>query len=109
MYFPTDDFTEANFVIFHAGLYYLFLEQHSLTPDPATKAELEPHVQQIRQNLETALANTSLFTSLKIENVQALLLGVGRVPSLQALTFKAANLVRLCTLSMFVSPLSLGS
>ncbi|KAH7115450.1 hypothetical protein B0J13DRAFT_653839 [Dactylonectria estremocensis] len=75
VYFPTDDFTDATFVIVNAGLYYLFLEQHTFALDKATKDELEPLIQLCQINLETSLANVSLFMSLKIENVQALLLG----------------------------------
>ncbi|KAH6867834.1 hypothetical protein B0T10DRAFT_502083 [Thelonectria olida] len=75
VYFSTDDFTDATFVIVNAGLYYLFLEQHTLAPGKATKDELEPLIQLCRINLETSLANVSLFMSLKIESVQALLLG----------------------------------
>ncbi|KAM5347186.1 hypothetical protein ACJ41O_010191 [Fusarium nematophilum] len=76
VYFPTDDFSEATFVIVNAGLYYLFLEQHSLTSeDNAVRAEFESYLHTCRVNLETALANMSLFMSAKVETVQALILG----------------------------------
>lgn len=54
----------------------MFLEQHSFAPDNATKGEYEPYIQICRINLETALANMSLFMSNKVESVQSLLLGV---------------------------------
>ncbi|KAF5232807.1 hypothetical protein FAUST_8533 [Fusarium austroamericanum] len=76
VYFPTEDFTDATFIIVNAGLYYLFLEQHSLTTDnKALKEEFALHLHTSRVNLETGLANMSLFMSVKIETVQALLLG----------------------------------
>ncbi|KAH6973200.1 hypothetical protein BKA56DRAFT_676974 [Ilyonectria sp. MPI-CAGE-AT-0026] len=75
VYFPTEDFADSTFVIVNAGLYYMFLEQHSFAPDKATKEEYEPYIQICRVNLETALANMSLFMSNKVETVQALLLG----------------------------------
>lgn len=79
VYFPTEDFSDSTFVIVNAGLYYMFLEQHSFAPDKATKEEYEPYIQICRVNLETALANMSLFMSNKVETVQALLLGVSNL------------------------------
>ncbi|KAJ3520362.1 hypothetical protein NM208_g13737 [Fusarium decemcellulare] len=76
VYFPTDDFSDSTFIIVNAGLYYLFLEQHSLTADNnAVKEEFASYLHICRVNLETALANMSLFMSAKVETVQALLLG----------------------------------
>lgn len=77
VYFPTEDFTDATFIIVNVGLYYLFLEQHALTIDnKALKDEFASHLHTSRVNLETGLANMSLFMSIKIETVQALLMGV---------------------------------
>jgi hypothetical protein len=77
VYFPTDDFSDSTFIIVNVGLYYLFLEQHHLTVDnKPLKDEFASHLYTSRINLETALANMSLFMSTKIETVQALLMGV---------------------------------
>lgn len=76
VYFPTDDFSDSAFIIVNAGLYYLFLEQHTLTDNEAVKEEFLSYLHTCRVNLETALANVSLFMSAKVETVQALLLGV---------------------------------
>lgn len=78
VYFPTDDFSDSAFIIVNAGLYYLFLEQHTLTDNEVVKEEFVSYLHTCRVNLETALANVSLFMSAKIETVQALLLGVSR-------------------------------
>ncbi|KPM36677.1 hypothetical protein AK830_g9885 [Neonectria ditissima] len=75
VYFPAEDFSDSTFVVVNAGLYYMFLEQHSFATDKATKEQYEPYIQLCRINLETALANMSLFMSAKIETIQALLLG----------------------------------
>ncbi|RKK89782.1 hypothetical protein BFJ63_vAg10533 [Fusarium oxysporum f. sp. narcissi] len=76
VYFPTDDFSDSTFIIVNVGLYYLFLEQHHLTVDnKPLKDEFASHLYTSRINLETALANMSLFMSTKIETVQALLMG----------------------------------
>ncbi|KAM0427711.1 hypothetical protein ACHAQK_011927 [Fusarium lateritium] len=75
VYFPTEDFADSIFIIVNVGLYYLFLEQHSLTTDKALKDEFTSHLHTSRINLETGLANMSLFMSIKVETVQALLMG----------------------------------
>lgn len=76
VYFPYDHFPDSTFVIVNAGLYYLFLEQHAAASDKATKDEFEPFIHFCRVNLETALANMSLFMSAKLETIQALFIGV---------------------------------
>ncbi|POR34331.1 Putative transcriptional regulatory protein C11D3.07c [Tolypocladium paradoxum] len=75
VYFATEDFSDATFVIVNAMLYHLFMEQTSLATDPTVRDEYHAYMQQCRANLETSLANTPLFLSAKVENVQALLLG----------------------------------
>ncbi|PNY26301.1 transcriptional regulatory protein [Tolypocladium capitatum] len=76
VYFATDDFSDATFVIVNAMLYNLFMEQTSLATDAAVRDEYHGYMQQCRVNLETSLANIPLFLSSRVENVQALLLGV---------------------------------
>ncbi|KAG5655957.1 hypothetical protein KAF25_001527 [Fusarium avenaceum] len=75
VYFPTEDFADSIFIIVNVGLYYLFLEQHTLATDKALKDEFASHLHTSRINLETGLANMSLFMSVKIETVQALIMG----------------------------------
>lgn len=76
VYFPTEDVSDATFAVVSALLYNLFLEQHSLSSDPAVREEYNRHFQLCRANLETTLANLPMLLSAKIDNVQALLLGV---------------------------------
>lgn len=78
VYFATEDFSDATFTIVNAMLYNLFMEQHALATDPMVRDEYHAYMQRCRANLETCLANTPLFLSAKIENVQALVLGVSR-------------------------------
>ncbi|KAH6952439.1 hypothetical protein BKA56DRAFT_505171 [Ilyonectria sp. MPI-CAGE-AT-0026] len=75
VYFPAQDVSDTTYTIVTAGLYYLFLEQHILASAKATNEELASYMHICRINLETSLANASIFVSLKIETVQALLLG----------------------------------
>ena len=81
VYFPTEDFSQATFAIVNSGLYNLFMEEYSLTEDSAKRAEYQSYALMAQTNLETYLANLPLFLSAKVENVQALLLGVGRFSS----------------------------
>lgn len=76
VYFATEEFSDSTFTIVNAMLYNLFMEQHSLAQDDAVRDEYHTLMLQCRANLETCLANLPLFLSAKIENVQALLLGV---------------------------------
>ena len=76
VYFATEDFSDATFIIVNAMLYNLFMEQNSLATDPTARDEYLVYMRQSQANLETALANTQLFLNTKVENVQALLLGV---------------------------------
>ncbi|PHH73144.1 hypothetical protein CDD82_5630 [Ophiocordyceps australis] len=75
VYFATEEVTDSTFTIVSAMLYTLFMEQHSLTTDPAIRDAYHSYMQMCRVNLETSLANTLLFLSAKIENIQALVLG----------------------------------
>ncbi|KAJ4180911.1 hypothetical protein NW755_011446 [Fusarium falciforme] len=75
VYFPAQDVSHTIYTIVIAGLYYLFLEQHILASAKATKEEFASYMHICRINLETSLANASVFACPKIETVQALLLG----------------------------------
>jgi hypothetical protein len=75
VYFPTDDFTHAQFVIVNSGLYNLFMEASVTTEDPALKEEYLSYGRLCQANIDTSLATLPLFLSPKIENVQALSLG----------------------------------
>lgn len=76
VYFPTEDFSDATFAVVNTMLYNLFVEQHSLAKEAAVREEYNSYVAICKANLETTLANLPLFLSPKVENVQALLLGV---------------------------------
>ncbi|UPK92108.1 hypothetical protein LCI18_003043 [Fusarium solani-melongenae] len=75
VYFPAQDVSHTIYTIVIAGLYYLFLEQHILASAKATKEEFASYMHICSINLETSLANASVFACPKIETVQALLLG----------------------------------
>lgn len=79
VYFPTEDFSQAIFAIVNSGLYNLFMEESSLSSDPVKRHEYQVYAELAQANLETYIANLPLFLSTKIENVQALLLGVSNL------------------------------
>lgn len=78
IYFPTENFSVAQFAIVNAGLYNLFMEKYSLAQDQVIREEYISYTQLCQANFETSLANLPLFMSPKVENVQALVLGVRR-------------------------------
>lgn len=76
VYFATQDFPPAIFIVVNNGLHYLFLEK--IGPDTP-----ETHISQYRRcadmcrdNLETGLANFNPFPTARRENIEALLAGV---------------------------------
>lgn len=76
VYFPTEDFPQAVFAIVNAGLYDLFMEECCLSDDVEKRDRYQGYAKMARANFETYLANLPMFLSARIENVQALLLGV---------------------------------
>lgn len=74
VYFATEDYSIATFIIVNAGLYYLFQEK-SVTDESRGNEYLEYHYL-CRDNLETALANLPLLLPPRREMIEALLLGV---------------------------------
>lgn len=102
VYFPTEDVSEATFAVVNALLYNLFMEQHSVTTDPTAREEYHAHFQLCRANLETTLACMPLLLSARIDNVQALLLGVSKHSIFQHRI--QINNDRVCTLSTYHVP-----
>lgn len=74
VYFATEDYSIAIFIIVNAGLYYLFQEK-SIIDESKSEEYLKYHYL-CRDNLETALANLPLLLPPRREMVEALLLGV---------------------------------
>lgn len=78
--FATEEFSDATFIIVNAMLYNLFMKQSSPATHPTARDEYHIFMRQTHANLETALANAHLFLATRVENVQALLLGVSSSP-----------------------------
>ena len=79
VFFALEDYSVAVFVIVNVGLYYIFQEK-SLTDEFQSGEYLKYHYL-CRDNLETALSNWPLLQLPNKEMIEALLLGVGVIPS----------------------------
>jgi hypothetical protein len=79
VFFATEEYGAATFIIANAGLYFLF--QEKLVGASGNRDYLE--VQCLcRDNLETALSNLPLLLPPKRETVEALLLGVSALQTI---------------------------
>lgn len=78
IYFATEKFNLATFIIVNGVLHYLFNEKALVQQDANVKAEYIKYGTICKENLEMALANLNLFMPARMENIQALLLGVSR-------------------------------
>jgi hypothetical protein len=74
VYFATEDYSVATFIIVNAGLYYLFQEKS--VQDPSKAGALIEYHFMCRDNLECALGSLPLLMTPRKDNVEALLLGV---------------------------------
>lgn len=74
VYFATEDYSIAIFIIVNVGMYYLFQEM-SMTDNPQKEDNLK-YYNLCRDNLETALSNWPLLQAPSKQMIEALLLGV---------------------------------
>lgn len=74
VFFATEDYSIAIFIIVNAGLYHLFQEKAMATN--SMREELLKYHYLCRDNMETALSNLPFFLPPKKETIMALLLGV---------------------------------
>ncbi|KAJ6130313.1 hypothetical protein N7512_003093 [Penicillium capsulatum] len=75
VYFCTDEYTEATFIIANFGLYSIFVELSVIDKDAASRGENQHYMRLCRDNLETALANLNMLMPATMESVMALALG----------------------------------
>lgn len=75
VYFATEDYSLATFIVVNAGLFYLFQEKATRT-DEAQAEKLIEYRNLCRDNLETALMALPLFMPARKESIEALLLAV---------------------------------
>jgi glutaminase len=76
IYFCTEEFSDASFIIVNASLYYIFLQENYLETEKSIKNEFHSYMHQCQINLETALSRLPLILAPTNENIYALILGV---------------------------------
>ncbi|KIW15211.1 hypothetical protein PV08_05256 [Exophiala spinifera] len=78
VYFATDTFSQATFVIVNAGLYFILQEKMMLarhSDNGDSISSYQAHLNICRDNLETVLAHLNLLLPAQRENVIALVMG----------------------------------
>lgn len=76
VYFATEDYSDATFIVVNACLVYLFSEI-SFSESDTTKQEIYDKYHDLcRVNLETGLANLNLLMPATMESIEALSIGV---------------------------------
>lgn len=76
VYFATEDYSDATFIIANFGLYGIFVEYGFCEKEPALRDEYQKYVQICKDNLEAALANLNLLMPVNMDSVVALAVGV---------------------------------
>ncbi|KAF3396369.1 hypothetical protein F1880_007052 [Penicillium rolfsii] len=75
VYFTTEDYSDATFIIANFGLYAIFVEFGFCEKEPATRDEYQRYVQVCKDNLEAALANLNILLPVTMDSVVALTVG----------------------------------
>ncbi|PLB51963.1 fungal-specific transcription factor domain protein [Aspergillus steynii IBT 23096] len=75
VYFATEEYSDATFIVVNGGLFYVFSEYSYTVKDDETRDNYRKYLKLCHANLETALANLSLLMPARMESVEALTLG----------------------------------
>ena len=81
VYFCTDDYSDATFIVANIGLYNVFIELEFGEKEPASREEYHHYVQMCKENLEAGLANLNILMPATMESIIALCLGVSNYAS----------------------------
>lgn len=76
VYFCTEDYSPATFIMVNCGLCNLFLELSFTVRSSQTKEAYQKYLQICKYNVESALAGLNLLLPATKDNIQALTLGV---------------------------------
>ncbi|KAH7117161.1 hypothetical protein B0J11DRAFT_593352 [Dendryphion nanum] len=75
VFFAIDDYSDVEFIIATAGLYYLFTEIFQTTAPGPSRRQFLAHGHLCRKALEAALSTVGAFLPARMDSVQALILG----------------------------------
>lgn len=72
VYFPTEDYTDATFIIVNGALLYIFLEDICMSGERSTQDAYKKYAGLCRTNLQTTLAHLNLIMPLRMDSIEAL-------------------------------------
>ncbi|KAJ5573733.1 transcriptional regulator family: Fungal Specific TF [Penicillium hispanicum] len=75
VYFCTDEYSDATFIVTNVGLYNVFIELGYAQKETPLRDEYQQYVQMCKDNLEACLANLSILMPASMESIVALALG----------------------------------
>ncbi|PYH45753.1 putative C6 transcription factor [Aspergillus saccharolyticus JOP 1030-1] len=75
VYFATEEFSDAAFIVVHGGLYYVIGDCIPSIADPKTRNEYQRYLRLCQTNIETALAHLSICMPARPEYIEALAIG----------------------------------
>jgi hypothetical protein len=76
VYFCTEEYSDAAFIIANFGLYSIFYELHLTEKNDSIGQECQDYIEMCRDNLEVALANLNILMPATQESINALAVGV---------------------------------
>lgn len=76
VYFNTEDYSDATFIVANGGLYQIFVAESFMSEDRAMREEYQRYVDICKRNLDTTLANLHLLMPATSESIEALAMGV---------------------------------
>ncbi|KAL3460019.1 hypothetical protein BJX64DRAFT_193441 [Aspergillus heterothallicus] len=75
VYFATEDYSDATFIVANGGLYQLFVAASFMTEDRALREEYQRYVDMCKENLDKTLANLHLLMPATPDSIEALTMG----------------------------------
>ncbi|KAL3429734.1 hypothetical protein BDV09DRAFT_35801 [Aspergillus tetrazonus] len=75
VYFATEDYSDATFIVANGGLYQVFVAASFMTQDRALREEYQGYADICKHNLNTTLANLHLLMPANIDSIEALTMG----------------------------------
>ncbi|KAL2846076.1 hypothetical protein BJX68DRAFT_129594 [Aspergillus pseudodeflectus] len=75
VYFATEDYSDATFIVANGGLYQLFGAASFMSEDPAVQEEYQRYVAMCKGNLDKTLANLHLLMPATPDSIEALTMG----------------------------------
>ncbi|XHF99239.1 hypothetical protein AWENTII_002745 [Aspergillus wentii] len=99
VYFATEDYSDATFIVVNGVIYYVLMEYGFTSNDQKAKDENTSYLNLCRNNLETALSNLNFLMPARTEYIEALTLGAVYAIEISKPTFAwtlTSTAARLC-------------